>query len=107
MTISGGLIRPQATVEAAQTKKTTNIITPVVAGDEFSHVLTVGVIRYSIRVRGSARLQIADATGETSTKFWTVRKGTVETQGGLDIVSLTLFMECSKASEVVEIIEWT
>lgn len=85
----------------------TNIVTPGTPGTEFSHTLRSDIKAFRMRIRGNAIIQIADNTGETNTKFWTIRGGTVYSEDNFkDIVSGTMYMECNKANEVVEIREW-
>ena len=78
----------------------------VTASTEVSQALTSNTKQFTIRVRGSANLQLAFIATESSSNFITVPSGTTLIQDGLDF-SGTLYFQTDKASQKVEILEWS
>ena len=97
--------RSTAQLEAGVTPTIYNVSAPA-AGTEVSQALTAGTKAFIIRVRGPANLQLAFVSTESSTNFITVAKGSAYSQDGLNF-SGTLFFQTDKASQTVEILEWT
>jgi len=91
----------------ADTPKQTKIISPLAPGDEFSHLFDDETRFFLIRVRDNlgAVLKLAYITGFTDI-FWTIARGTVCARSLLDSDSLTIYLQCNKASQTIEIEEW-
>jgi len=95
-------------IEAANRQVIQNITSPAVADTEFSFTLSNLAKKYQIRVRNdSAKGRIAFAAGETSSKFWTLTRGTIFKSADLDLPATpTIYMTLNKSSQVVEVITW-
>lgn len=94
-------------VRAATTHTIYNLISPVIAGDEFSQLLPVGTKQIMIRCRGIAKIQFTYTSGETGTKFITIPKGASYCASNIDLALSTLYMEVNKASQVIEVEVWS
>lgn len=95
--ISFNLERPTNT-------KITNL-TLTLANTEYSHVLQNKLRQLIIRSREDARLQIAFVSGESSTKFFTVRGGNALILADVDFNGETLYLQANKTNSTVEILE--
>jgi len=100
--ISGGKV----TVAGATRPKIYNIAIPL-ANTEYSHTLSDDVLKFSIKLRGAANLRIAFVAGETATNYFTVPAGCTFSESDLRLASCTLYFSVDKASQVLEILEWT
>lgn len=100
-----GTFRGRATVEAGTEPLVYNVSVPL-ANTEVSQTLSSAVKRFTIRVRGNSRLKLAFALGESSTNYITIPPGCTYTEDGLGF-SGVLYFQTVKASQVVEILEWT
>lgn len=76
------------------------------ANTEVSQVLSSNVKRFLVRCRESATLKLAYNSGESGTKFITLKPHTVYNEEGLNATSLTLFLQSDVAGVTVEIVEW-
>lgn len=100
-----GTIRGRATIVESTTPLVYNV--PVVlANTEISQALSSGTKQFIIKVRGSARLQLAFSSGESSTNYITVPPGAAYTAEGLNFDGM-LYFQTNQSSQVVEILEWT
>jgi hypothetical protein len=95
----------QANLVGASSFQVANI-TCVLVNTEYSYLLPSGTKKLKLRARGTARLQLADATGLTNTTFFTIHPGECY-EDDMISATLTLFFQSSKAGEIVEIITWT
>jgi len=98
-----------STVRAAAPSKNPliyNITSPGSANTEFSQVLSTNTKQFIVKARGNATLKVAFVSGESSTNYITLSKHASLSQENLD-ATITLYMQCDKASEVIEILEWT
>jgi len=75
------------------------------ANTEYSHVLQNKLRQLIIRSRDNARLQIAFVSGESSTKYFTVRGGNALVLGDIDFNGETLYLQANKTNSTVEILE--
>lgn len=82
-----------------------NVASPGIANTEFSQALTDGTTSFTVRVRGTADLQFAFTS--SFTEAITVPAGASFTQDNVNLQSESLYMKCSKASQVIEILEWS
>lgn len=83
-----------------------NKISPVTTDTEFSQTITEGTQQLLIRCRGSATIKFTFVSGESGTKYITIRRGTVYSAANLNLLGKTLYMQVDKASQVIEIEEW-
>jgi hypothetical protein len=83
-----------------------NVSAPI-SGTEYSQALSTGTKKFLIRVRGNADLQLAFTNGDSSTTFITIPAGASYKEDSLNLSSLTLYFQCNKASQTVEILEWS
>jgi len=81
-------------------------VTCILVNTEYTYMLPSGTKKLKLRARGTAKLQLASATGQTNTTFFTIYPGECYED---DLISATLaiYFQSSKAGEVVEIITWT
>ena len=105
MSVVTGTIRGRATVVESQTPKIYNVSIPT-ANTEVSQLLSSDVKQFTIKVRGSARLQLAFNSGESGTTFITVPTNANYTASALNF-SGTLYFQTNKDTQIVEILEWT
>jgi len=94
------------TSNPAAIPKIYNLSAPV-ADTEVSQVLSANVKQLLIKVRGNAKMQIAFVSTESGTKFMTVPNGSVLSLEDLKLSSTTLYLQTNKASQIIEILEWT
>lgn len=81
-------------------------VTVATAGVEVSQALPANTKKFMFRARGNANLQLAFASGQSGSLFFTVRGGTVYTDNSF-YSSQTLYFQSSKNGETVEIIAYT
>lgn len=104
--LEGGEVNVTADIEVATTPVIYNLPAPV-SGTEYSQALTIKTKQFLIRVRGNADLQLAFTSGESGIKFITIPRGASYKESSLDLSSVTLYFQVNKASQVVEILEWS
>lgn len=85
----------------------THILSPAVAGTEFSHTLSDQTVKFTLQVQGTAKLQWTFVAGESGTKFFTVFAGNVYDSPIVQVQGKTIYMQLDEGSKVVEIEEWT
>jgi len=86
------------------------VTSPGVANTEFSQALSAGVKEFIIRARGPGPglIRLAYAAGDiASGDYITIYPGEVRGVDNLKTFTQSLYMSCSKASQVIEIEEWT
>jgi len=103
MAISSSTVRAAA---PAKNPTIYNVVTPLTPATEFSQELGPNTKQFLVKVRGNATLQLAFFSGDSGTLYITLDKHTTFTQENLD-ASVTLYMQCDKALQTVEILEWT
>ena len=91
---------------ASTTPKIYNVSVPL-ANTEVSQALTASTKYFMIKARGSSKLQFAFISTESSTNFITVPAGSSYSESGLSLTGKTIYFQTSKASETVEIMEWS
>jgi hypothetical protein len=82
-----------------------NVSVPL-ANTEVFQALSDDTKQFTIRCRGNAQIQFSFTATESGTKFITIPPGCNYTSGDLQIVTKSIYLQTSKASQVVEIIEW-
>lgn len=80
-------------------------VSVVLASTEYSQALNPQAKKFTIRVRGISKLQLAYSSGGSSTNFITIPPGASLTEENVDFAG-TLYFQCNKAAQVVEIEEW-
>jgi hypothetical protein len=105
-TIGSSIIGASGGSTGATTPKNYNVTTDPTPSTEASQVLTSSTKQFTIRVRGSAELKIGFSSAELSSTPVTVPKGNTATWSDLNF-SGTLYFSVNKASQVVEIMEWS
>ena len=93
----------------AGTPEIYNVTSPGTADTEFSQALTEGTKKIMIRARESGvRIKMAFTSGQSGTNYITIPSNATFTENELTLGSgFTLYMQTNKASEVVEILEWS
>jgi len=99
----GGIVLAKVT---AATSRTYANVTMTAANTEYSYALPANTKYYILQNRGNGKVQIAANTGETNTDFFTVWPGQQKDSALLNSTSFTLYFECSKAGDVLEIESW-
>ena len=97
----------EVTAQTIATPKIYNVTSPGTANTEFSQALTANVKKFLVRARNMVELKLAFASGDSGTTYVTIPRGATFVENGINSSSLTLYMQCTKTSEVVEILEWT
>jgi len=92
-------------LEGSTTPEIFNLSAPT-ANTEVSQALPTGTKQLLIRVRARARAQFSFVSGESSTKYITIRPGTVYKAEGLKLTGQTLYIQTDAASQTIEIETW-
>lgn len=102
--ITGSL---EVDLETPNKQSIQNITLPT-ANTEVSVSLPSNTKRYRVKVRKhTALVNLAFVSGETSTNYWTISRGTVFDSADLDFESSeTIYLSASKANTTIEIITW-
>lgn len=99
---------PPGGLLASTAPRITNLVLSVTPGTPASHAFVSNLKQVMVRPRQTnAKLQFAFVTGESGTKFVTIRRGTGWFENQLNLSSTTLFIQSDKASTIVEILEWS
>lgn len=98
--------QPTLNVDIANATETkiTNLPMPI-ANTEYLHDLVDGLKQLRIRCRGIADMQYSFVIGESSTKYFSIYKGTCDNLIDLDFTSKTLYIQSNKNSMIAEIME--
>jgi hypothetical protein len=107
MAFSTQTFRGRVTVEGATTLKIYNVVSPVTPNTEFSQALNNGVKKLIIRTRGNGNLQVCFESGNSNIEFFTIPCGATYSEDNLNLNGVTLYLQTNKASEVIEILEWS
>lgn len=92
------------TVTRATNARVTNLVIGA-AATEVSHALIAKLGFFMLAARNDAVLNLTFTALESGTKYVTIPKGVVYSQGDLDFNSKTMYLQANKAC-VVEIIEY-
>ncbi len=98
--------RGTAAIDFPSTVTIYNVTTDPTPGTEESQAFTSGTKQFTIRVRGNATLQFAFSSGQSGTNFITLPPRASYTVSDIDF-SGTIYFQVDKASQVVEILEWS
>ncbi len=76
--------------------------------EEYSFILPVDTKSYTIKTRGGTALKLAyDPDGITNGNYITIPSGNSETEDNLyPEVALTVYVQCEKDAEVLEVKRW-
>lgn len=99
-----GTVRARATLLEAVTPTIYNV-SVLLANTEVSQTLTNNTKSFLIRVRGASNLKLAFILGDSGINYITVPAGANYYADGLNF-SGTLYFQTTKASQIVEILEW-
>lgn len=82
-------------------------VTVTLANTEYSHALPTGTKYFRLKVREDSKLQLAFAATNSGTNYLTVFPGfTYESPPFALSSSVTVYFQCYKASQIVEIESW-
>jgi hypothetical protein len=96
-----------STVVEAATVPTLANVAMASAATEYSYILPIGTLKYFIKLRGSARLQLAFTLGGSSTTYLTISPGCFYSDSGLNLTStVTIFFQSPSAGQLAEIVTW-
>lgn len=99
--ISGG-------VDTKVTTPTIANVSCAVAGTEYSYSLPSGTRCFRLYVRNTSRLQLAYVSGDSGTNYITVEPGYIYESPVIPLDSNpTIYFQCYKASQIVEIESWS
>jgi hypothetical protein len=102
--ISGGSVTVDPTVLLGSTPTLSNTSAPV-ANTEHSYTVPADTKRFILKARGSSAIKIAYVSGQSGTTYLSVPPGASYEEFGLK-TGVTVYFQCSKASETVEILSW-
>jgi hypothetical protein len=98
-----GTVRASIATPANQTIRNVSVSS---ANTEVSQSLSSGTKQFMIRVRGNAILKLAFRSSESATNYITVPMGCSYFESDVDFTG-TLYFQTNKASQVIEIVEWS
>lgn len=106
MPIQQPTFQPQLTVDIANSIdcKITNL-SLTNKDTEYSHSLVDDLKQLRIRCRGAADLKYSFVSGESSTNYFSIYRGTCENLIDLDFTGKTLYIQATKDSMTIEIME--
>lgn len=81
--------------------------TIISANTEQGIALPANTVKFKLKARGTARLQIAYTATESGTNYMTIYPGQCYEEDAINRVSTTIYIQSSKAGEVVEIVSWS
>ena len=76
------------------------------AGSESSIVLPANTKKFMLRARGKSKVQIAYTATDSGTTFWTVQPGACLLEENIDRPTTTIYVQATKASEIIEVKSW-
>lgn len=77
------------------------------ANTEYSYSFPANTKKFTLRMRGSGRLQLSFTVGQSGTNFITIYPGNTYEEIGLKLTGITAYFQSNKAGETVEILSWT
>lgn len=80
--------------------------TATLADTEYEIALPSNTVRFRIAVRGTAKLKLAFTATESGTNYITVWPGAYYLEGDISRANTSLFVQSSKAGEIVEVVSW-
>lgn len=76
------------------------------ASTEYSHSFQADTKKYTIRARGSSKIQLSFVSGTTNTNFLTIPSGVTASEDQVKASSLVIYFQTDKNNETIEILEW-
>lgn len=76
------------------------------ANTEYSQALSANTKKISIACRGTAKLQVAFASGDSGVLYFTIPRGARREIDGVNFTG-AVYLQASEDAQVVEILEWT
>lgn len=73
---------------------------------EVSHALPANTVRFFLRVRTAAKVQLAYTVAQSGTIFITIPRGANFFEGDISTASLTLYFQADVAPNTMEIVSW-
>lgn len=107
MSFSTQTHRGKATVAPPTTPLIYNVISPATPDTEFSQTLSDGVKKFIIRNRGKKDIQLTFTATESGTKYITIPGNASMSEDGVFLTGVTIYMQVSAVSQIIEILEWT
>lgn len=88
---------------------TISVVDTTTANTELSFVLPANTLRYQIKIRNyTASMKVAFIAGTTSgNEYISVPTGCSYREENIRVPALTLYFQCNKANQTVEILSWT
>lgn len=90
---------------------TTPVITNeslLVSGTEYAVVIPAGSVKFRIYSRKHGKLQYSYTSGQSGLAYLTIESGNSHTEEGItSSASLTIYIQSSKASDILEVLTWT
>jgi hypothetical protein len=90
----------------AKTPTIYNLAIPL-ANTEASQLLSDNTKSILIRARIGATLRLSFSPGGTNTNWITIPPGATYSENNLSLQTTTIYLQSSKPSQVIEILEWT
>lgn len=85
-----------------------NVAMSVTPGTQSSVTFPATTKKVILKARGNSKLQYSFINGQTNTTFITIFPGNEEVIDNLSLTaSLTIYIQASKASEILEVCSWT
>lgn len=86
-----------------------NVALPGVASTEFSYTFPTGTKRFTLKMRGNSRLQVASTSGSSGTTYWKMGGGNYLDSTTLNVQAggLTLYIQSPDVGDVLEILQWS
>ena len=76
------------------------------ASTEYSHTFQADTKKYTIRARGSSKIQLSFVSGTTNTNFITIPSGVSASEDQVKVASLVIYFQTDKNNETIEVLEW-
>lgn len=76
------------------------------ASTEYSHTFQADTKKYTIRARGSSKIQLSFVSGTTNTNFVTIPSGVSASEDQVKVASLVIYFQTDKNNETIEVLEW-
>lgn len=90
---------------AVQNPSIQNVLVAI-ADTEEAIALPANTKKFELKARGTSKLQVAYVSGQSGTTYHTIWPGFCLREEDIDRASLTVYVQASKASEIIEIKSW-
>lgn len=92
----------QSTVSTA----TIQNITLATATTEYTITIPANSKRFTLKTRNNSILKVSYTSGQSGINYFTIGYGVCYTEDSLDGSSLTLYLQSSKDSTIIEVLSW-